>query len=171
MRSLRIAFVLFLVITFTVPPLAFADTWNEPIAKEKRFAVLASYHNAAVLDNETRLVWEQSPSTATYDWVDAQLHCNSATVGNRMGWRLPTLQELTSLIDPTQSNPSLPGGHPFSNVGPYVYWSATSSIPSTGNPPWSVTFEDNGRVLTGAGTGTGATVVWCVRGGQGVDPQ
>src|SRR5229473_7580307 len=48
---------------------------------------------AAVRDNETGLVWEQSPSTSIFTWEDDQLHCNRLNVGNRIGWRLPTLQE------------------------------------------------------------------------------
>src|SRR6266446_7070038 len=70
---------------------------------------------AAVLDRETGLVWEQSPSTSTFTWEDAQIHCNQLTVGNRIGWRLPTLQELASLVDGDPANtssPRLPPGHP-----------------------------------------------------------
>src|SRR5712664_2172833 len=43
---------------------------------------------AAVRDNETGLVWEHSLSTSTFTWLNAQLHCNTLTVGNRKGWRL-----------------------------------------------------------------------------------
>src|SRR6266513_2461374 len=83
---------------------------------------------AAVRDNETGLVWEQSPSTRTFPWsrVDSQpnppaaVYCNELNVGNRKGWRLPTIQELASLVDQSQ-NPSLPAGHPFSNVQWDVY--------------------------------------------------
>ena len=38
------------------------------------------------------------------------------TVGGTKGWRLPSVAELASLVDPANSNPALPTGHPFSNV-------------------------------------------------------
>ncbi len=127
---------------------------------------------AAVLDHETGLVWEQSPSTSDRTWEDAQIWCNTSTIGGRLGWRLPTIQELASLVDPTQS-PPLPSGHPFSNVRTSVdssyYWSATtySGNPYT-NMAWVVSFFF-GTVIYD--TKTSLDHAWCVRGGQGVDPQ
>ena len=37
-------------------------------------------------------------------------------VGGRKGWRLPSIYELANLVDTTQQNPSLPKGHPFTNI-------------------------------------------------------
>ncbi len=132
-----------------------------------RFIVLSNWGNAAVLDRETGLVWEQSPSTGTDDWIGAQIHCNQLTVGNRKGWRLPTIQELASLIDPTRSIPSLPIGHPFSNVQSSRYWSATTAV-FNGTFAWVVVFDVG---VVGLGDKGGNDYAWCVRGGQGVDPQ
>ena len=129
---------------------------------------------AAVRDNETGLVWEQSPSTRTFPWsrVDSQpnppaaVYCNELNVGNRKGWRLPTIQELASLVDQSQ-NPSLPAGHPFSNVQWDVYWSATTDNDTS--RAWFVDFT-NGVVSEDA-VKSAAILAWCVRGGQGVNPQ
>lgn len=153
-----------------------ADTWDEPInIPGQRFAMLGSYQNQGVLDKETGLVWERSPSTSTYIWNDAHVACNFKTVGRRMGWRLPTIQELASLIDTTvpSPGPTLPAGHPFSNVqsesspGTHVplYWSATSHINSTA---WIASFRIGMVEVVGKGA---SSYAWCVRGGQGVDPQ
>src|SRR5437879_1723533 len=71
---------------------------------------------AAVLDRETGLVWERSLSTNPFTRSSAQSHCNNLTVGNRKGWRLPAVQELVSLVDPSQSFLAPPPGHPFKNV-------------------------------------------------------
>jgi hypothetical protein len=40
-------------------------------------------------------------------------------------WRLPTMNELCTLIDFSRRDPALPGGHMFSAVQPGYYWSAT----------------------------------------------
>ncbi len=132
---------------------------------------------AAVRDNETGLVWEQSPSTTAFPWSNttigittAPTHCNQLNVGNRKGWRLPTIQELASLVDPTQSNPTLPAGHPFSNVqSTFFYWSATTFAPDT-SFAWAVGFNAGSVGAGGKSNGNGF-FAWCVRGGQGVDPQ
>lgn len=137
-----------------------------------RFIELADWNGEAVLDRETGLVWERSPDSTRRNWFGAQLHCNGLNAGNRRGWRLPTLQELASLslVDPSVGSPglTLPAGHPFTNVQSSVYWSATSIAVNT-SLAWVVIFDD--RV---GGSGDKANLnffVWCVRGGQGVDPQ
>jgi len=144
-----------------------------------RFIVLSNMNSAAVLDRETGLVWEQSPNTGAKSWVAAQDFCNTTNVGNRLGWRLPTVQELASLVP-------LPAGNPFINVQvsttslplpgfpPIItakdrYWSATTSSISAANA-WRVAFS-TGSVAPGPKTSEDSSFAWCVRGGQGVDPQ
>lgn len=140
--------------------------WNT-VLPFNRFQVLNQFGNAAVFDQETGLVWEQSPDRDSQDWLNAQARCNTRTVGNRLGWRLPTLQELASLVDPTaRFGPTLPV-NPFTNVRGSIYWSATIAA---SNPAiaWFVNF-DNAQV--GNGSKSDAHFVWCVRTGQGVDAQ
>ena len=143
------------------------DTWGEPINTPDRFIVLSSFNDAAVLDQETRLVWEQGPSTTLQSWLNAQISCTIKTVGGRKGWRLPTIQELASLVDPSVANPALPDGHPFSDVQSSGYWSATT-FASDPSGAWDVVF---GNGVVGDDDKTDGYFVWCVRGGQGGDPQ
>lgn len=143
-------------------------SWDQTLPAATRFIVLTNMNSAAVLDRETGLVWEQSPDTNRRNWASAQLHCNQRTVGNRKGWRLPTVQELASLIDPSQSNPALPAGHPFTNVQSNNYWSATT-VADVPIAAWNVLLIDGG-IFAGPAK-TVAHFAWCVRGGQGVDPQ
>ncbi len=70
-------------------------SWDQQLAASTRFVVLSNWIDAAhpsggaaVLDRETGLVWEISPSTSNFGWADAQVHCNGLRTGNRLGWRL-----------------------------------------------------------------------------------
>ena len=120
---------------------------------------------------------ESVPISSEYkvsNWVDAQVVCNLKTVGNRKGWRLPTVHELASLIDPSNpaGNPDLPAGTAFfSNVQSSIYWSATTDAGDSAKA-WEVNFffgnlaggpESEAKNLT--------NYVWCVRGGLGADPK
>ena len=143
-------------------------SWDQKITTG-RFVVLSNWNDAAVLDRETGLVWDRSPIAATFSWVDAQLFCNEVTTGNRLGWRLPTYQELASLVDlsvPTPG-PRLPAGHPFPTVQPTEYWSATTTAVVTGGA-WALNFS---AAVRRRDVQSSLKLVWCVRGGQGSDPQ
>lgn len=80
-----------------------------------------------------------------------------------MGWRLPTLQELASLVDPNNhgGNPDLPPGQPFSNVQSSNYWSATTYA-FYASHAWYVLFNSGAVLLDDK---TNMNYVWCVRGG------
>jgi hypothetical protein len=150
-----------------IPP-----AWSQILPAAERFVLVMG--GAGVLDKETGLVWEQSPNEPQRTWVDAQLFCNIKAVGNRKGWRLPTVHELASLIDPTNplGDPDLPVGHPFTNVQPSIYWSATSDAGFPDDKAWEVNFFF--FPLAGGPEATGKTAlhyVWCVRGGIGADPK
>ncbi len=70
-----------------------------------------------ILDRETGLVWERIPSSSAFDFRDAQTTCARRVRANRAGWRLPSVDELTSLIyRKTTGDVALPPGHPFLNV-------------------------------------------------------
>ena len=125
-----------------------------------------------VFDKETGLIWERCPGLASgMAWPDACVYCYNKALGNRKGWRLATVEELTSLIDPNaESSPALPKGHPFSigsGSAPYV-WSATT-LPSEGSEALILDL-DTGDVKEQDKTGDGhGEWAWCVRGGIGHD--
>jgi hypothetical protein len=144
-------------------------SWDRKMGVVNRFVVLTNWASAAVLDKETGLVWERSPDSAnTFSWFAARGHCMARTTGNHKGWRMPSVHELASVIDPSVAfpGPALPVGHPFLTVQSAPYWTATTNA---GFPDiaWYVHFN-NGGVSTGAkSSGTG--LAWCVRGGMNAD--
>lgn len=143
------------------------QNWDKVIPAAQRFVVLPAFNNDAVRDNETGLVWEQSPSTATNDWTNARFECARRTTGGRQGWRLPSVHELASLVDPSVAapGPTIPAGHPFTNVQSSHYWSAATSadFPTSA---WLV-FFGSGDVFTSVKAGS--LHAWCVRGGMNAD--
>jgi hypothetical protein len=145
--------------------------WSQILPASTRFVLVMN--GAAVLDRETGLVWEKSPSTYMFDFFSAQLYCCGQTTGGRYAWRLPTLQELESLAEPSSMwfiGPTLPSGHPFSNVqSSSFYWSATTypgpaafyvNFGGLPFPSMPIYYTSVNNQLN----------VWCVRGGQGVNP-
>jgi hypothetical protein len=144
-----------------IPP-----AWSIKLPASERFVVLADFNNEAVLDKETGLVWEKSPSTTTYTWENAIYHCGDLNVGGRKGWHLPTLEQLASLVDTSVSvSPKLPTGHPFTAVQSFTYWSATTSASNT-TYAWHVYF---GYGSVGYYDKPTNSYAWCVRGGQSYD--
>ncbi len=142
-----------------------SGAWCRKLPASERFVVLADFGSAAVLDKETGLVWEQSPGTGAIAWVFAKSQCYFRTVGNRWGWRLPTIEELASLVEPTQTSPALPMGHPFANVQLDIYWSATTNDNTT-TSAWVMGMAGGGMGVQDKGIQYHA---WCVRGGRGHD--
>ena len=141
--------------------------WDRKIAPINRFLILTNWASQAVLDKETGLVWERSPVIAPDTWSVARFACTGRPTGNRKGWRLPSVHELASLVDPsvTPPGPTLPPGHPFTNVQSDNYWSATTDAGNLANA-WGVSFV-NGGVDVGAKNLS--LQVWCVRGGMNAD--
>ncbi len=142
-------------------------SWDQTLPAATRFIVLSNFNGEAVLDRETGLVWERSPSTFGTTWVEARFVCTRKAISNRRGWRLPALAELASLLDISVS-PPLPAlllGHPFHNVQLSIYWSATTRAD---NPAiaWDV-IMGNGNVDSNFKDFT--FLVWCVRGGMNAD--
>jgi hypothetical protein len=138
-----------------------------------RFVVLANWNSEAVLDRESGLVWERAPGTRlnfapTSTWQGATNSCRQAELGGRMGWRVPTIEELQTLIDADTPDRSLPPGHPFTNIftGNFqVYWSATRVF-GTDFAAYVVGYN----FTAGSAALNNQNFVWCVRGGSGVEP-
>lgn len=91
----------------------------------QRFVIV--FDGAAVKDIQTGFTWEQSPDFFYGGWTEASAHCQAKTVGGETGWRLPSIKDLSTLIDSSQKDPALPSGHPFGNIKSSIFWSSTPS--------------------------------------------
>ena len=148
-------------------------SWDRRIDNAKRrFKLLNEFNIEAVLDKETGLVWERSPSKKAVAWPNARLICAQKAVGGRGGWRLPAFNELASLVDPAITDPTtprLPAGHPFLDVQAASYWSATTFVDEPGFALIVkfvfVAGSDAPIGVNDANSG-GLFHVWAVRGGS-----
>src|SRR5262245_15088372 len=141
-------------------------TWDKAVSGAGRFRVLSTFDDRAVLDKETGLVWERTLSPAAVPFSGAVFACATLPVGNRRGWRVPTVEELASVMDLSQADPPVAADNPFENLvtDPDIfYWTTTPSpLLAAAKLAWNF-----------AGPGAVADVPlnvslrrWCVRGGQ-----
>ena len=141
----------------------------------QRFQVLSSFNDLAVLDRETGLIWQKTPVSSLgqlnlVDWAFAVNTCYLQAVSNRLGWRLPTVEELQSLHDLGIFGPDdtrLPLGHPFVSVlngSVHFYWSSTTQADDP-TKAYGVSMNANFNGPT-TFSKTDNRGVWCVRGGS-----
>jgi len=103
--------------------------------------------DGTVTDSKANLMWSKDANLLGGSmYMDAVQMCDEYPVyglGGYHDWRLPSMPELKSLIDTSQSDPALPPGNPFINVQPGYYW--TTMVCDTQG--WQyVVYMDNGGV-------------------------
>jgi len=156
----------------TIEGTADSVTWADH-APNPRFAI---YDNGSpdndsddlVLDKETGLVWVRDLfnlpagySNPNRSWIDAIYTSTGFGMGNRRGWRIPSIGEFLSLIDTNQQSPALPIGHPFINVESGAsFWSSTSAQ-GDNTKAWGVAIDNGGAVIYDKSAGLKS---WPVRG-------
>jgi len=59
-------------------------------------------------DEAASLVWQQRPSQQIFRWDEALTYCDQLELGGESGWRLPTVDELRSLV--RDCDAARPGG-------------------------------------------------------------
>lgn len=134
--GLRLLYVLICVLAAQEAPVSFAE---QPATSSTSGRFMAVFGGTAVTDVQTGFTWEQSPDFFYGAWTEAIAHCQAKTVGGQEGWRLPSIKELSTLIDSSQKDPALPSGHPFRDIKSSIYWSSTPSE-SDDIVAWHVSF-------------------------------
>ena len=117
----------------------------------------------AVKDSASGLVWEREPDYIFDVWDRSVARCATKTVGGTQGWRAPSIDEIKTLVDLDQQDPSLPAGHPFRNIKSGIYWTATPH-PKDEIVAWQQSFF-SGQAVTDQKSGTRR--LWCVLGPAG----
>ena len=128
--------------------------------------------DGTVSDVLTGLIWlRDADCFGTMYWTEALTTTADLMTGScelddeslQGDWRLPTIRELSSLIDFGESSPALVKGHPFADVRDGAYWTSTTAVEAP-NLAWAVGlgngFQDSGP------KGSLALHAWPVRGGQ-----
>jgi hypothetical protein len=152
--------------TTAAGPYYATPSWDQTMPAASRFVVLSNFNNDAVLDRETGLVWMRTFGGAV-SYLTAQEICSANVVGGRAGWRLPTIEELTSLDDFSAGIGQLPSLFRVGGADAYTYfWSNTS----TGKDRILI-WLFSGAINTGSSDGTTpglntAASYVCVRGGS-----
>lgn len=141
MTAISSMVVLSLVVTtasgddFTPPPpdktkTLLANNGGPDGCDSSRFKCLVN--GAAVQDKQTGLIWLRDTrfDNKSVPWQEAADFCQSFELGNKKDWKLPTRDELITLLDTSKSNPAFPGGHPFklrdaAYTGGGGYWTST----------------------------------------------
>jgi hypothetical protein len=97
--------------------------------------------NGTVYDTKTKLTWQQAISSIPYTWADARTYCAGveSSLGGT-GWRLPTLKELQSLVDYSQTTSPAIDSTAFPGTPSRDFWSA-SPLAGSSSDAWYVNFD------------------------------
>lgn len=91
-----------------------------------------------VADKGTGLVWQRAADQSTRTWTEASAYCAALPLASG-GWRLPSMKELQTILDPSHQIPTL-DPVAFPNAPVEQYW-ASSSLAGSTTDAWSVNFR------------------------------
>jgi hypothetical protein len=83
--------------------------------------------NGIVRDNVTGLEWQQATAPGTHTWQQAIDYCDTLDLGGKDDWRLPTVKELSLLVDSSipETGPAINTSY-FPDTVASDYWSSTT---------------------------------------------
>ncbi len=94
--------------------------------------------NGTVSDNDTKLMWQQGENDKEMTWKSAITYCKNLPLAGYNDWRLPSIDELKSIID-LKEKPTINKMY-FPNVNSSLYWSSTTNA-SGSSYAWHVYFH------------------------------
>jgi hypothetical protein len=102
--------------------------------------------NEVVRDDGTKLQWQRYPDTTPRSFVDASAYCEGLSILGS-GWRLPTLKEMLTLVDPSVREPAI-HQRAFEKTQSERYWTATEFL-DLRDAHYKVEFLLGGTVIDG----------------------
>ncbi|WP_139786638.1 DUF1566 domain-containing protein, partial [Desulfamplus magnetovallimortis] len=117
--------------------------------------------DGTVSDEVTGLMWQQTDDGVTRTWEDACQACEELELAGYNDWRVPSVEELKSIVDYSKYDPSISDGI-FNNVKSSYYWSGSTYADGT-DGAWRVVFGYGGVGNYGKTIGS---FVRCVRSGS-----
>jgi uncharacterized protein DUF1566 len=100
-----------------------------------------------VYDTKTKLTWQQMSPSIAGTWASAKAYCPGLNLQGA-GWRLPTVKELTTIVDVTQAGTSV-DATAFPGAPSHYYWSSTP-LAGDANNAWLVDFSGGAAYAFGA---------------------
>lgn len=115
---------------------------------------------STVTDKKLGLEWQDSSEVKSNNrkWSLAKSYCSNLTLAGHRDWRLPTYDELLTIVDYDRYDSAIMPS--FQNISSSGYWSASVCLSDT-RFAWYVPFSSGG---TGQGTLNVGNYVRCVRG-------
>lgn len=101
---------------------------------------VTSNDSSTTYDAATTLMWKRINDTATYTQSQAGSHCSQIGAG----WHLPSIRELSSLVDRSQVSPRI-DPTAFPSTSKASYWTSTPAAQSAGSN-WLVDFNSGGSL-------------------------
>lgn len=92
--------------------------------------------DGTITDNTTNLMWQKKGEAITRKWEEAKDYSKTITLAEHNDWRLPTIEELISIVNYRKYTPSI---HPIFDCVSGCYWSDSTYASSNGFA-WYVNF-------------------------------
>ncbi len=96
---------------------------------------------STVTDTKLGLMWQDNSKAKSIKkkWSSAKSYCRNLTLAGHSDWRLPSYDELLTIVDYDRYKPAIMPG--FQNVASSRYWSSSEYV-SDAEYAWNVNFKD-----------------------------